>query len=106
MQEQFINGVASRRSLEVDASEQKDDSQAEGDGKAKPSVQKRKGKFQDWRIVRHFRSDPRFSTNSTKLNCSISDRKISGQSTNLSDGTLEIDSHADTTLHGNHFLGF
>ena len=56
--------------------------------------------------MRHFRSGPRSSINSTKLNCSISDRKISGQSTNLSEGTLELDSHADTTLLGKHFLVF
>ena len=36
----------------------------------------------------------------------ISDRKISAQSTDLSDGILELDSHADTTLIGKHFLVF
>ena len=56
--------------------------------------------------MRHFGSGPRSSINSTKLNCSISDRKISGQSTNLSEGSLELDSHADTTLLGKQFLVF
>ena len=46
MQEHFINGVAAGRSLEADAPKQQDDIQADGDGKAKPSVQKRKGKGQ------------------------------------------------------------
>ena len=46
MQAQFISGVTDGRSLEADVSEQQDDSQADGNGNAKPSVQKRKGKGQ------------------------------------------------------------
>ena len=46
MQEQFINGVAAGHSFEADASEQQDDIQADGDGKAKQTVQKRKEKDQ------------------------------------------------------------
>ena len=46
MQEKFISGVAAGRSLEADASEQQDGSQADGYGKTKPFILKRKGKGQ------------------------------------------------------------
>ena len=46
MNEHYINGIAAGRSMEADASGTHDDGQADNDGKAKPSVGKRKGKGQ------------------------------------------------------------
>jgi hypothetical protein len=47
MNEHYINVIAAGCNMKADASGTHDDDQADNDGKAKPSVQKRKGKGQE-----------------------------------------------------------